>query len=271
MREAANPFAHQSSSRKSEFWAGIRATLPLVVGAIPFGTIFGAVAVTSGISPLGTAAMSAFVFAGSAQFIAAGLVASGTGIAIIILTTFIVNLRHLLYAISLMPYVRHLPQRWLVPLAFWLTDESYLIVYNRYTQVEAADKPPIQIHPTETPHHQISPQSTNGHWFFFGSAVIMYVNWQICTAIGIFAGQSIPDPRKWGLEFALIVVFIGILTPQLKERSVLLCVIVSTGAALLFRHLPNQLGLFVAVLIGVGMGLLVERTQKKAGKGSADE
>ena len=70
-------------SRRNEFWAGVKNTIPLVVGAIPFGIIFGAVAVNSGLSPAGTQAMSLFVFAGSAQFIAAGLIGSGTGVFII--------------------------------------------------------------------------------------------------------------------------------------------------------------------------------------------
>ena len=79
-------FAGQESvTRRSEFWAGVKATLPLVLGAIPFGIIFGAVAVASGLSVWATAAMSALVFAGSSQFIAVGLVASGAGVAIIIL------------------------------------------------------------------------------------------------------------------------------------------------------------------------------------------
>jgi predicted branched-subunit amino acid permease len=52
-------------SPKSEFWAGVKATIPLEVGAVPFGIIFGALAVNSGISPLGAAGMSLFVFAGS--------------------------------------------------------------------------------------------------------------------------------------------------------------------------------------------------------------
>ena len=88
-------------SRQSEFWAGLRATLPLVLGAIPFGIIFGAVAVSSGLSPLTAQAMSVFVFAGASQFIAAGLFASGAGLFVIILTTFVVNLRHSLYSITL--------------------------------------------------------------------------------------------------------------------------------------------------------------------------
>src|SRR5512141_2115262 len=99
-------------TRRSEFWGGVRDTFPLVVGAIPFGIIFGALAVTSGITPGAALAMSAIVFAGSSQFIAAGLVASGTPILVIILTTLVVNLRHALYAASLGPHMKHLPQRW---------------------------------------------------------------------------------------------------------------------------------------------------------------
>jgi predicted branched-subunit amino acid permease len=101
-------------TRRGEFWAGVKATFPLVVGAIPFGIIFGALATTSGLSAGGALAMSLFVFAGSSQFIAAKLIATGTGAVLIILTTFVVNLRHAHYAASLAPYMKHLPQRWLL-------------------------------------------------------------------------------------------------------------------------------------------------------------
>ncbi len=98
-------FSRQASSTPlSEFLAGIRAIVPFVVGAIPFGMIFGTLATTSGLSIAGTIAMSALVFAGSAQFIALGLVATGTALPLIMLTTFVVNLRHLLYSISLVPH-----------------------------------------------------------------------------------------------------------------------------------------------------------------------
>jgi len=103
-------------TRTAEFWGGVRATIPLVIGAIPFGIIFGALAVNSGLSAGATAAMSAFVFAGSSQFIAAGLFGGGAGVLIIILTTFVVNLRHSLYSVTLAPHMKHLPQRWLAPL-----------------------------------------------------------------------------------------------------------------------------------------------------------
>ena len=106
------------STRRGEFVGGIKATFPLILGAIPFGIIFGAVAVNSGLTPWQAQAMSLFVFAGSAEFIAVGLIAQGLAPALIILTTFVVNLRHALYSASLAPYMKHLPQRWLVPLGF---------------------------------------------------------------------------------------------------------------------------------------------------------
>ncbi|MFN8494109.1 MAG: AzlC family ABC transporter permease [Caldilineaceae bacterium] len=236
-----SPSADKQLSRLTEFWDGFRLTIPLIVGAIPFGIIFGALAVTRGLTPQAASAMSAFVFAGSAQFIAAGLVASGTSTAIIILTTFVVNLRHSLYSASLAPHMKHLPQRWLLPLGFWLTDESYVVVIQRYNQPDA---------------------SPYKHWFFFGSALSMYLNWQLCTYIGIRAGQSIHDPQRWGLDFAMAVTFLGMLIPMLRNRPILICVLVAGLSSVLFYGLPNKLGLIVAALLAVGAGVVAERWAK---------
>ncbi|MCB0045627.1 MAG: AzlC family ABC transporter permease [Caldilineaceae bacterium] len=233
----------RSANRAQEFRRGVRATFPLVVGAIPFGIIFGAVAVNGGLSPQATMAMSLFVFAGSAQFVAAGLAAAGAGVAIIVLTTFVVNLRHALYAASLAPHMKHLPQRWLALLGFWLTDESYLVVIDRYAQAD---------------------DSRDKHWFFLGSALFMYTNWQLCTYIGIRAGQAIADPASWGLDFALPVTFIGMLVPMLRSRPVVACVLVAGVSAVLFHSLPNQLGLIIATLLGVATGALLQKRKAKA-------
>ncbi len=225
-------------TRKSEFWAGFRATIPLVVGAIPFGIIFGALAVTAGLSPAGTMGMSLFVFAGSSQFIAAGLIAAGTNLGIIILTTWIVNLRHALYSTTLAPHMKHLPHRWLLPLGFWLTDESFVVTINRFT---AADDSPYK------------------HWYFFGSAVFMYTNWQLCTLIGLIAGQAIPDPASWGLDFAMVVTFIGMVIPMIKTHPTLIAVVVAGVTAIVANNLPNQIGLFLAAILGMAAGVIAER------------
>lgn len=249
---SVSPSFPPPATPRSEFWAGVRATLPLVVGALPFGLIFGAVAVNSGLSLPAALGFSAIVFAGSAQFIAAGLVASGVGVGFIVLTTLIVNLRHALYGVTLAPHTKHLPQRWLLPLAFWLTDETFVVVASHYAKTDG---------------------SPYKHWYYFGSALIMYVNWQACTWLGIWVGQSIPNPGAWGLDFALVVTFIGMLASFVRNRATLLAVLVAGGVALLANGLPNKLGLMIASLAGVGVGMALDwigQSEKRTKAGAAE-
>lgn len=233
-----SPGASHQNSARAALLAGARDTFPLLVGAWPFGVIFGALAVTSGFSPLGAAAMSAFVFAGSAQFIAVGLVPAATPAVVIILTTFIVNLRHMLYSATLAPHLSKLRRGWLLPLGFWLTDESFVVAAKYFTESE---------------------RSEDKRWYLLGSELAMYTNWQIATWIGILAGQAIRDPRSWGLDFAMVVTFIGMLVPLVKGRPALASVLVAGGAALLANGLPHQLGLLIAALLGITAGVLAER------------
>jgi hypothetical protein len=121
-------------SRRSEFISGVQAELPIMLGVIPFGMIYGVVAMGAGL-PAGVAqAMSSIVFAGSAQFVAAQLFGMGTPGLVIVLTAFVVNLRHMLYSASVAPYVRHLDAKWKCLLAYLLTDEAYAVVITRYNR-----------------------------------------------------------------------------------------------------------------------------------------
>lgn len=224
-------------TRRSEFLAGMRDTFPLEVGAIPFGIIFGALAVNSGLSPAAAMGFSLFVYAGSAQFIGSTLVGQGVGIPLIVFTTFIVNVRHALYSATLAPHMKHLGQRWLLPLGFWLTDETFVMVITRYNQ---PDKSPFK------------------HWYHLGSSVIMYINWNFWTFIGLVAGQSIPDLSQYGLAFVMDVTFIGMIMPQLKNRPMVVAALVAGLSAVALNDLPNKLGLIVAVGIGIAVGLITE-------------
>jgi 4-azaleucine resistance transporter AzlC len=230
------------ASRKSEFLRGSKDTFPLVVGAVPFGIIFGAVAITTGFSTWGTLGMSALVFAGSAQFIAIGLVAQGVALGFIVLTTFAVNLRHALYAASLGVYMRHLPQRWLALLGFWLTDETYAVVIRRYSE---------------------SDDSPYKHWYCLGSAAFMYCNWQLCTLIGIVMGRRLRDLPDLGLDYAMVITFIGIVVPFIVNRPMLLCAMVSGAVSMFTTDVPNKMGLMVAAVCGIAAGLIAEWWSRK--------
>lgn len=232
------PESDRNASPWSEFWAGARDIFPLIVGAIPFGIIFGTLASSSGLSVAGTLGMSAFVFAGSSQFIAVGMVAANTGWLLIVLTAFVVNLRHLLYAVSLLPYVKPLSQRWKVPLAFLLTDESFAIAIRRY---EAKNPSPFK------------------HWYYLGAALTMYLNWQLCTVLGLTAGQLIPNAASWGLDFAMSVTFIGMIIPYLTTRPMGLAVAVSAIVSLVAAPLPHKLGLMIAAIAGITAGVWSDR------------
>lgn len=227
----------EPASRRAEFLHGARDTIPMIVGAIPFGILFGALAVGAGLSVAGAMGMSLFVFAGSSQFVAATMLAQGAGIVVIVVTTFIVNVRHALYAASLGPHVRHLPHRWLMPLGFFLTDETYAVVIKRYGTADTRE---------------------NNHWYYLGSAVAMYINWQLCTFIGIYAGSSLKGLADWGLEFAMVVTFIGIVVPLVTDRPMLLTAIVAVTAGLLLRDLPHNLGLIIASVLAIAVGYFTE-------------
>ncbi len=231
------------SARNQEFLAGARDTLPLLLGAFPFGMIYGALAVTSGLSPAATGAMSALVFAGSSQFIAVGLVAAHTPVAIIVLTTFIVNLRHMLYSATLLPHLKHLPQRWRVPLAFWLTDETFAVAVRRFTRED----------PTGC-----------AHWYQLGSSIAMYLNWQLWTILGMIVGDRIPDASSWGLDVAMPVTFIWMLIPFVKTVPMAVCVLTSGAIALLALGLPYKLGILVAAVAGIAAGIAAEHARTKA-------
>ncbi len=230
------------ASPYSEALAGARDTFPLIVGAIPFGIIFGTLALSSGLSFAGTVAMSALVFAGSAQFIAVGLMAAGTGWPLIVLTTFVVNLRHALYSATLAPYASKLPQRWQIPMAFWLTDETFAVVARRFENGQPAP---------------------GTRWYYLGSALFMYLNWQLCTYIGLTLGQMLPNAAAWGLDFAMPVTFIGMTIPYLKNRPMVATTIVAGLTALAAYSLPHKLGLIVATIAGIAAGVLVEKYQKR--------
>lgn len=223
------------STPRSEFLAGMRDTIPMVVGSLPFGILFGALALNAGLSPLGAQAMSLFVFAGSAQFIAVGLVAQNVSALFIVVTTFVVNLRHALYSATLAPYLRHVKARWLPLMGFTLTDETFVIVAKRFEEHGAL------------PH---------GQWYFLGSSALMYVDWQLCTLAGIVVGQAIPNAQDWGLDFAATVTFTGMVVSMLRNRSSGLAVIVAGMVALIANPLPNRLGLMLAALSGVAAGVI---------------
>jgi 4-azaleucine resistance transporter AzlC len=223
------------SSPRQEFIAGARAEVPILFGAAPFGLIYGVLASGAGLPPAQALAMSSVVFAGSAQFIGAGLIGAGVPGPVLVLTTFVVNLRHVLYSASLAPYLRRLSPVWKVVLAYLLTDEAYAVVILNYEQAT---------------------KLTNKHWYFLGAGLALWTTWQLASAAGIFLGRQIP--ASWSLDFTLALTFIGLVVPALRDRPAVLAAVSAGLTAVLAAGLPLKLGLFLAAAVGIAVGLLAE-------------
>lgn len=223
----------------SSFLAGIRAQLPILLGVAPFGMIYGALARNAGLPPDIAQAMSAIVFAGSSQFIGTTLFKDTAPFLVIVVTTFVVNLRHALYSASIAPYVEKLSLRWKILFSYLLTDEAYAVGILHYQ--------------TNTTHAS--------HYYYLGSALALWTTWQLTTALGVIFGAQIPP--QWGLDFALPLTFIAIVIPALRDRPSAIAAVVAAVIALAAHDLPYKLGLIVAALGGIGAGLLTEKFLKE--------
>lgn len=224
---------------RSSFLSGIRAQLPILLGVAPFGMIYGVLARSAGLPPEIAQAMSSIVFAGSSQFIGTTLFRESAPFVVIVLTTFVVNLRHALYSASLAPYVESLSLRWKILIAYLLTDEGYAVGIARYQQLPFAGSP---------------------HYYYLGSAMALWVTWQLSTAIGVFFGAQVP--ASWGLDFALPITFIAIMIPVLADRPSALAAAVAAVVALAAHDLNYKIGLIIAALSGIVAGLIAERFTK---------
>ncbi len=225
------------------FSLGLRAVMPILVGVVPFGVIYGVVALQSGIPALAAMAMSAIVFAGSAQFLLAQLVGVGAPLLLIAGAVGMVNLRHALYSASVAPILAHLPRRWKILLAYLLTDEAY-----------AAAIPHILV---VAPN---SSRSAQAHWILFGSGFGLWAGWQLATLGGVLIGAQLPS--NLDLDFALPLTFIAIVVPLIDSRARLLAAVTAGAAAVAMAAMPYKLGLFVAAMAGLVAGAAMPRRAK---------
>jgi 4-azaleucine resistance transporter AzlC len=221
-----------------EFSRGVLSTLPLAPGVIAFGLLYGMMARQVGFTPWEALAMSLVVHAGSAQFVALGMwETSGAGA--IILTTLVINLRHLLMGASVAPHLSGLSRRWQALLALWMSDESYALAIAEYEQ------------------------GRGSHLYFLGANVGIYLDWQVSGLAGALLGAAISNPSRYGLDLIFPLAFLGLCASFVRDRISLLVALVAGGLALLGAWLlPGMWYVVVAGLLGSGLGLLLEGNEE---------
>lgn len=219
-------------SARESFGHGFRAMAPLWLGVVPFGLAYAVTARSSGLSILETQALSLLVFAGSAQVSAAGLFGTGAGGLEVVLTTFLLNVRHVLYGLSLGRELG-LTRRERPVAAFFLTDEAFGVV--------AASR------------ERTFP-------FLLGAELSLFLTWNLATCGGALLGAAIPDPEQIGVDLIFPLAFLALLVPLVRSRSELVVACTSGVLAyVLSRALPGGLPILVTGVAGSLLGAWLTR------------
>ncbi|TVY02076.1 AzlC family ABC transporter permease [Cohnella terricola] len=232
---------HEVEKSDESYFQGVKDCIPTLLGYLSIGFAAGVVGKTSGLSIAEITLLSLLVYAGSAQFIFAGMIAANGSATAIIFTIFFVNLRHLLLSAALSPYFRHLTPFKNILIGSLLTDETFGVAMN-----QTANK-----------------KSISEKWMH-GLNITAYLNWIIANIAGAFFGQWIKDPHKLGLDFALPAMFIGLLVLLMVSRAkIAVDVVVAISAVVIVVGVTwlssASVGVILATIMASSIGMVVEK------------
>ena len=214
------------------FRAGFVASLALVPSVFVYATVFGGLAVQAGLRPFQVWGMSVLVLAGASQFVAVPMLAAGAPAVAIVLTTYVINMRHYLMAATLAPAFRGFPRPWLAVVAHWVNDESFAVAVARRN-------PPDP-------------------WFYLGSAAAIGGAFLTGVPIGTQLGGLVAEPARWGLDFAFPAVFLALIAVQLHRWTEWLVALAGGGlATAMALVVPGNWHIVIAGVVVSGVAALV--------------
>lgn len=227
----------QATLRHPDFKTGFLAIVPLWIGFLPFAISYALVARSAGLSVMETQLMSLTVFSGGAQFTAAGMFLQQASLFSVVLTTFLLNARHLLYGLSISQNLK-LSRLQRAKSAWVLTDEAFGVTANAHYPSYA---------------------------YLMGASMSVFVSWNVFTLIGALLGSSIPDPLKYGVDFVFPLAFLALLLPALNHRPAFLvagfCVLLALFSQKVL-HLPGGVCVLLVGIFGSLLGAFL--TQRAA-------
>ena len=217
---------------------GFRASTPAFPGYIIFAMAFGTAAAQKGLSLSETMGLSAFIYAGSSQMVGLEVwqeVWSLSTILTIMTVTAVVNARMILLGVTLHPWIRNEPIL-RNALNLGLVTEAGWIISMRYYNEGGRDVGSL-----------------------LGTALILWVLWQVATVAGYFAGALVSDPQRFGLDLVMPIFFGVMLVPLWKGPKPALPWIVAGAVSLVVHALvPGYLFIVAGALAGVIAGMLLE-------------
>ena len=221
------------------FLKGIVDVSPLMVPVVPFGLIFGVLAIDIGFTPLETMGMSLIVFGGASQIVLLQLFSGGASSLVIISSVGAVNSRHLLYGAVVSEHLSDLKLIWKIIISYFLIDQAFAIS-NEYLKKN---------------------KDRNRYFHLVGGGATCWIIWQSTTLLGIILGASIPE--KLGLSFAVPLTFLALLVNDFRKFiNVIVIIISGTIATLGYNYIPFKAYVIVAALAGLLTAMILTKTTK---------
>ena len=222
------------------FFKGVIDVSPLMIPVVPFGLIFGILAIDIGFSPIATMGMSLIIFGGASQIILLQLFSGGASSLVIISSVGAVNSRHLLYGAVVSEHVSDLKLIWKIIISYFLIDQAFARS-NDYLK-KSTEK--------------------NKYFHLIGGGATCWVIWQSTTFLGIILGAAIPE--KLGLSFAVPLTFLAILIDDFRKMTNLIVIVVSGLVATLgFNYIPYKAYVIVAAFFGLVVAFILTQIIKK--------
>ena len=214
--------------KSRDIWrAAFKSALPVMCGYVPLAMAFGLLMNYAGYGALDSGAMSLIVYAGSSQFMAARMLASGAGMLEIALAVFFLNARHMAYGLSLLDDYA-CAGRHKFMMMFELSDEAYAL---------------LSAHG--------APKGMDVAEYNFRVQLLCQASWIFGSVLGGALGMVLPINTK-GLDFSLTALFITILVDQLRSKENRLPALIGALCALIMRfvmHDNMMLGGMVLLLV----------------------
>lgn len=216
---------------------GILDALPLYVPAVPFALVIGLAIGEAGIGPFVGWSGSWLIFGGAAQLTLISLLGSGAAVAAATTAALVVNARHLMYSAALAPTFQRQPAwfRWLGP--YVLIDQVFALASARQDRDE-----------------------TTFRTYYLAAGITFWILWQLTTALGLAIGPVVP--LEWNLEFAVPILFLGLIVMGIDRSSKVVAALVGAGVTYLTAGLPNRSSLLVGALAGIAAGTIAERSRR---------
>ena len=229
---------HNMEENWREFWKGVLAQIPVQLGVVPFGLVFGVLGIASGLTALQTILMSSIIFGGASQVVFAQLWSIGASPIVTGGSVAIINSRHIIYSANISKYISVLSLRWRLALGYLLTDEAFAISFQEFEN-----------------------RNRFAHYHLLGGGLTLWVFWQISTVTGVFLGANIPTYLN--LEFAIPLTFIAIILPRLKSIAQIITAVTASIIAIFGQDIPYGLWIIVASISGMFIGGLINQRKLK--------